>query len=130
MSEALDNTLLKEAMTRIGRTPDGRILYLFLQKVLMGIPSESGPDDCGALRINHGRRILASEIRNLLSEGVKQVDPGIDERPVIFAATQPVALSKPGTRGARRRVSEPGTEPGTSAESGTKSRAAPVLRPR
>jgi hypothetical protein len=116
VSEALDNDLLKEAMARIGRTPDGRVLYLFLQKMMMGIPASG---KAGALRENLGRRILASEIRSLMSEAVKTTDPGIDERPVVFASLNPVA--NPGHRGARRRVADPGSVVDTGSRPGSRS---------
>ena len=106
----IDQQQVNEALARIARTADGRIFYVGLQKVLMGVPSQ--PSD-GALRENLGRRSFASELMAVMAEAMSETDPSDDpgSRPVIFALSKPAAVA--GTRGSRRRVSGTGdTKPG------------------
>jgi hypothetical protein len=103
VSAAEELNLLKEAMIRIGRTPDGRVLYVHLQKTLLavdGIPQ--GVDPAGALREIHGRRLLLQQLRDWLSPGVKENDAKIDERPIILHRPEPFRAA-PEQRGAARR---------------------------
>lgn len=103
----IDDKLVQEALQRFARTADGRVFYVGLQKVVMGIPSETSG---GALRLNLGRRRFASELMAVMAEGMSESEPSDDprDRPIVFTLSKPVAVS--GARGARRRVS--GTEPG------------------
>jgi hypothetical protein len=102
MSEAseYDQQRFLDAWARLGRTPDGRTIYLHLQKIVEAIPTDS---EAGALRENLGRRRLASEIRAAMSEAVRTQDPNIDERPVVFTFAKPATVG-PRNRGARPRV--------------------------
>lgn len=97
-----DQKAFLDAWDAIGRTKDGRTVYLHLQKIVEGIPEDS---EGGALRENLGRRKLAAEIRAAMSEGVRAQSPGIDERPTVYTFAKPVSVGKPRARGARRRVS-------------------------
>jgi hypothetical protein len=105
MSQELDRTLLAEAMQRLGKTPDGRLFYMHLQTVLLGIPTlPMGIDVSGALREDLGRRLLARDIRNLMAPGVVEIDPKVDDRPTIFKPPEPARLIDRKQRGAVRRV--------------------------
>lgn len=66
MTEIVDKDLA-EAIDRIARTPDGEMLYLYLQKVLMGV---STSDDPCALTKEKGRRSFASELMGFMSQGI------------------------------------------------------------
>lgn len=105
----IDQKLVDEALQRWARTPDGRLFYVSLQKVLMGVPTDKTD---GALRENLGRRTFASELMAVMAEVMTEnlSDDGIGsvERPIVFQLQQPVAVA--GQRGARRRVG-PGPDP-------------------
>jgi len=60
---------MHEAIDRIGRTPDGELLYLYLQRRLMEV-NRSG--QVRALRVENGQRIFASELMGLLSKGLEE----------------------------------------------------------
>jgi hypothetical protein len=60
---------MREAIDRIGRTPDGELLYLYLQRRLMEV-DRSGR--VRALRLENGQRIFASELMSLLSLGLEE----------------------------------------------------------
>lgn len=66
MSEITDQDMA-EALDRIARTPDGEVLYLYLQKALMGVPTST---EACALTANHGRRSFASELMGFMSKGI------------------------------------------------------------
>jgi hypothetical protein len=113
----IDEKLCDEAIKRIARTADGKLLYLKLQKTMMGLPSDT---QHGALRANHGRRSLAAELMAVMAEAMAETTSdgsggssgaGPDERPIIFQLSRAIVAS-PGQRGARRRVG-PGTDPGS-----------------
>jgi hypothetical protein len=97
----IDQKLVEEALARFARSADGRVFYLGLQKVLMGVPSENSE---GALRENLGRRRFASELMAVMAEGMSESNPSDDprDRAIVFTLAKPVAVS--GARGARRRV--------------------------
>ena len=107
----IDNKLVHEALQRWARTPDGRVFYVGLQKVLMGVPSDKSD---GALRENLGRRTFASELMAVMAEVMTEnlSDDGID-RPIVFQLQRPALVA--GQRGARRRVS-PGPDAAADAE--------------
>jgi hypothetical protein len=100
----IDQKLCNEALQRIARTSDGRLLYLLFQKVVTGVPTDSRS---GALKVNLGRRTLASELMAVMAETMTEAtsdgtgDPS--ERPIIFSLARPVVVAR--NAGARRRVS-------------------------
>jgi hypothetical protein len=111
----IDQKLCEEALQRIardaGKPGDGELLYIMLQKVLLGVPS-SGKS--GALRENLGRRKLAAEIMAVMAEvmaepvGDRTSDEqrrklASGERPVIFQFPRPIERGTK-QRGAQRRV--------------------------
>jgi hypothetical protein len=107
MSAEEELSLLKEAMVRIGRSPDGRVLYLHLQKTLLAVDDlPQGVDASGALREIHGKRLLARQLQKALAPGVKEIDPNVDERPIVLHSAEPVRLLERTQRGAARRVRE------------------------
>lgn len=97
------------AIDRLARTEDGRTLYLFLQKRLMGVATAESD---GALREDQGERRFASKLIGLMAQGIREsggsntstdgtggVSP---DQPITFAVAGPRAVSSP--RGAGRRV--------------------------
>lgn len=106
----IDDKLVHEALQRYARSPDGRVFYIGLQKVLMGVPSDSEP---GALRENLGRRRFASELMAVMAEAMTENSGdgsggdgiGSGERPIIFQLRGPAVVA--GQRGAKRRVAGP-----------------------
>lgn len=104
----IDETICDEALKRWARTADGRLFYVKLQKVVMGLPTQA---KSGALRVNHGRRSLALEIMAVMAEGMVEDSgggsggAGTDDRPVIFHIDRP-AVAVPRQRGAKRRVAD------------------------
>lgn len=89
---------LREAVMRVGRTADGEMLYLWCQRLLCRVLHT---DDDGALRLEQGRRLLASEIMGMLSRGLQETYVGSREhdRIVIFSA----GPGRPVHQGANRR---------------------------
>jgi hypothetical protein len=94
----IDNQDIAEALDRLARTPDGGMLYRFLQKTLMTVSQPSAND--GALRQMEGRRMFASELMGHMSEGIAESD-----RTAITFASSAAARTSLGPRGAARRVS-------------------------
>jgi hypothetical protein len=107
----IDDKLVHEALQRFARTPDGRVFYIGLQKILMAVPSDNSD---GALRENLGRRKFASELMAVMAEVMTEnlSDDGIGsgERPIVFQLKQPAVGAR--QRGARRRIG-----PGPAADS-------------
>jgi hypothetical protein len=56
-----------EAIDRIARTHDGRMLHRYLRRVLEGL----GPADVGALPFFHGRRTLARDLMGHMAQGIE-----------------------------------------------------------
>lgn len=67
MTEVTDKDLA-DALDRIARTPDGGLLYLYLQKTLTGVLAGEVPD--WTLRRDHGRRLFAAELMAHMGEGI------------------------------------------------------------
>jgi hypothetical protein len=90
---------LRGAIDRIGRTADGELLYLWLQKRLLRVIHST---EAGTLRTENGQRTLASELMGLLSTGLAEVHAGTrSERTIVFTVAKPVSVRDSG--GARRR---------------------------
>jgi hypothetical protein len=99
-TDPIANEQFHNAIDRLARTEDGRSLYLFLQRRLMGV---SGATDDGALRLDNGERSFASKLIGLMAKGIQESGGRTSsEQPVVFAVAGPRAVS--GARGAGRRV--------------------------
>src|SRR5689334_17508646 len=96
----LTDAQLHAAIDRLARTEDGRTLYLFLQKHLMGVPTVESES---ALRENHGERRFAAKLIGLMAQGIREsggsntstdgtgsVSP---DQPITFAVAGPRAVS-------------------------------------
>lgn len=90
----ITETDIREALDRIARTPDGELLYRYLQKELMGVTSS---DEDRVLRTNHGRRSFARDLMAHMGEGVSN---SARSGPVTFSIASRVAASRrtPGGR--------------------------------
>ena len=112
MSAPLSDEAMAEAIDRIARSADGQILYRFLQRSLMAVPSVTSK---GALRAHHGERSFASRLMGLMSKGIAESggrtsSSGSTEQPIVFALAKPVDTR--GARGAGRRITEHTRVPG------------------
>lgn len=99
---------LHRSLDSIARTPDGRDLYLYLQKVLCGIPT-GVTSDC-ALQSDHGRRRFASELMGLMAKGIEESDGHFGSRAIVFSVAGGVRTGRAG--GAGRRVTLDTNVPG------------------
>jgi hypothetical protein len=98
---------LVSAIDRIGTTPDGELLYLWLQKRLTRVLHTT---ESGALQTENGQRILAAELMGLLSAGINEAHAGSrSDRIAVFKLPEPAAIRR--ARGAARRVIDTGAEP-------------------
>lgn len=120
MSAEIGDKELQEAWDRVARTSDGKMIYLHLQRRLMGVMT--GGDSC-TLRADNGERKFAAKLIGLMAKGISE-SGGLSDPIVTFVRAGPVAVSS--AHGARRRVtdatfvrgySDPDAEPGTSAAS-------------
>jgi hypothetical protein len=106
------------AMDRLGRSDDGRTLYLFLQKRLMAVTTA---ETDGALQRSEGERTFAAKLISLMAIGIREsggsntstdgtgsVSP---DQPIVFAVPKPRSVSDAG-RGARRRITADTHVPG------------------
>jgi hypothetical protein len=97
---------MTSAIDRIGTTPDGELLYLWLQKRLNRVAHTL---DAGALQQENGQRILAAELMGHLSTGINEAHAGIrSDRIAVFKLPEPAPLRR--AHGAARRGSFPGAE--------------------
>lgn len=112
----ITDEMMREALHRLGMTPDGELFYRWLQKELMGVMAT---ENLSALQTHNGRRTLARDLMGLLAKGIEERgrtesnhNAGASSRPVVFAVARSVAVARP--RGAGRRGGpyddpEPGT---------------------
>jgi hypothetical protein len=115
-------TEIKDSLDRIAMTPDGRNLYVFLQRRLMKVPAETSDS---ALRANQGERSFAFELIGLMAKGIAEsvnrtsssAGPNGSEQPVVLGSAQPVAVERP--RGAGRRITADTLVPGWDREPDT-----------
>jgi hypothetical protein len=104
MSKPISDELLREAIDRIARTPDGPLLYLYLQRRLMAFsPAASN----SALRSDNGERSFAAKLIGLMAKGISESgragpSSGGSEQPIVFPVAKPVPSRIP--RGAGRRI--------------------------
>lgn len=68
----IDQKDCREALDRIARTPDGLLLYRYLQRICLGITPASAPKR--ALPVNEGRRTFAAELMAHMAEGIGDND--------------------------------------------------------
>ncbi len=99
MSDDIGDDDITSALRNIARTPDGRMLYLYLQRELMGVARTS---ETGALQVHHGARTFAANLMGRMA-------PGIAERSSDYASggrfsLNVFTLAKPVATGARRRT--------------------------
>lgn len=105
----VDDKAIIDALDRIAMTPDGALLYAYLQKEAIGILTDGNPSD-SALRLQDGRRRFAHRLMGYMAKGIDEsggrnsdaVGGRPSERPVVFLTRQPVVANK--QRGAGRRV--------------------------
>lgn len=109
---------IEESIDRIAQTPDGRNLYILLQRKLMEVKE---PTSRSALRANLGERMFAQRLIGLMAKGIADSggrtsstsgSTGGDsaEQPVVVPSAQPVGISRP--RGAGRRIGPDDRVPG------------------
>jgi hypothetical protein len=110
MSEGITEEQFREAIDRLARTPDGGLLYLYLQRRLMAISTAT---DGGALRVDAGERQFASRLIGLMAKGMQERGgrTGSNDdtssgsaRPIVFAVGGPRSTGGSTGRGTRRRV--------------------------
>lgn len=87
---------LAMAFDRVARTPDGALIYRYLQKIQMGVLADPDPSDC-ALRQDFGKRTFAARLMGLMAKGIDESggrtdlpgDTRASGAPVVFV-TKPV----------------------------------------
>jgi hypothetical protein len=103
-----DEQMRREALKRIALTPDGRLLHLQLQLVLMEMPHAQA--DASALLKYDGRRRFAAEMKAVMDESIaenpsdRSADATVD-RPIVVAPRTGGVIER-APAGARRRVPE------------------------
>lgn len=95
---------IDEAIDRIARTQDGHLLYLALQREMMGFLPETV--EVGALRENNARRRFCAELIAKMAKGVLESGPGSADALVVFAPRKPVAVTGSGTGRVRQLLAE------------------------
>jgi hypothetical protein len=95
------NDDLDEAIKRIGLTPDGEMLYLWLQRILTGVVHAT---DSGALQVEHGKRSLATELMHALSAGIDETYAGTRHDRCVYFERTAAADRDPAGWIARRRA--------------------------
>jgi hypothetical protein len=116
MTHPINEKLLLEAIDRIARSPDGRSLYLYLQRRLMAVAIS---DDPSALNSDNGERRFAARLIGLMATGMAESGgrtgssdsgPSGEQQPIVFAVAKPVTLGGP--RGAGRLIGPDTRVPG------------------
>ncbi len=80
-----------KAIDRIARTPDGKLLYLHLQKRLLGVLGQPNPES-GALQMDHGARTFASNLMGLMAAGIDESAGSATDQSSERAADRPVVF--------------------------------------
>jgi hypothetical protein len=114
MSKPIDEKFLLEAIDRIARSADGRLLYLHLQRRLMAVRMT---DDPSALNSDNGERRFASNLMGLMATGISESGgrtssdsgPG-SEQPIVIAVAKPIPVGR--ATGAARRIGPDTRVPG------------------
>jgi hypothetical protein len=73
-----------EALDRIARTHDGRLLHRYLRRVL---ESCRASDESGALQRHEGGRILAADLMRHMAQGIGDTSDGRDQ-PIVSSPRQ------------------------------------------
>jgi hypothetical protein len=114
MSYEISEKLMHEAIDRIARTPDGRVLYLYCQRRMLEVCVSNDPS---TLQADHGERRFASHLRGLMATGISESggrtssgSGDTSEQPIVFARPKPVVVGGP--RGAGRRITADTRVPG------------------
>jgi hypothetical protein len=111
-----------EALDRIARTPDGAMLYVFLQRRLMTVLS---PNSRGALRQDNGERMFAAKLIGGMAKGILESggrtgsstssgDTSSGEQPIVVPGAEPRRVARTGNPGGRRITPDtrvPGYDP-------------------
>jgi hypothetical protein len=106
VTDGISSEDLREALGRLALNPDGEMLYLWLQKRLMGLPVVGCSD--ADLQKFEGGRMLAGELFALMSEGVKLSGRTDGVRPVVFRVAGPSASADSRRPSASLRRIRPG----------------------
>ena len=82
MNDEIASKDIEAAIDRIARTDDGMLLYLYLQKVRLGLtPSDAQQR---ALRANEGRRSFAADLMAHMGKGIRE--SGRADNPIVTFA--------------------------------------------
>lgn len=103
----IDDAEIKKALYQIARTPDGLLLYRYLQKVRCVVTTDATPE-CALPRLE-GRRSFAASLMADMAQGIEDSGSHTDAV-VTFARAKSAAISSPG--GAGRRVTADTFVPG------------------
>lgn len=104
---SIETSEIQDAIDRIARSPDGQLLYRYLQKTLCEVSApETG---LGALREAEGRRRFAAQLMANMAEGIQDSD-----RHAITFARAPRSDTGARPRGAARRIGADTFVPGYS----------------
>ena len=114
MSFEIPEKLMHEAIDRIARSPDGRVLYLYCQRRMMALTTTG---DIGTLQRSEGERTFAARLISLMATGISESggrtssgSGDTTEQPIVFAVPKPRAVGGP--RGAGRRIGPDTRVPG------------------
>jgi hypothetical protein len=117
---------MHDAIDRIARTADGRELYLYCQRRLMGVSTDNSE---GALRSDHGERMFAARLIGLMAKGIADSGgrtsssgtsgTGSGEQPIVFAVREPVRVAGSGRAGSRRVTADTRVPGWSEPESGS-----------
>lgn len=91
---------MRKAFDRIARTEDGAAIYLYFQKQLCAVSTDT-VSQCALPRLE-GRRSFAAELMSLMAEGIEASAAGRSNPTVTFALAGARRVASPG--GAGRRV--------------------------
>jgi hypothetical protein len=99
----IDNETIRDALDRIARTPDGMVLYAFLQRETMGVSGDPDPSE-GALRLTEGRRRFAHDLIGLMAQGIEA--SGRPDQLLVFTVRHPAGQRRAESITEWRRRSE------------------------
>jgi hypothetical protein len=95
----IDVQEIYRAIDRIARTPDGELLYRYLQREALSLPPDAASD--GALREHSGRRRFALDLMACMAKGIDEragrrsndsTPDGIAEQPAVYSR-QPARIA-------------------------------------
>ena len=85
MTDAIENQDMIGAIDRIAQTEDGALFYMYLQKTLCAVTSNT-QDSAWVLPALEGKRRFAAELMALMAEGIRNSGRS-SNRPVTFAVS-------------------------------------------